>query len=79
MPVYSKIPIYTFTLSENLPLTPQDDNQGQYVYPKFGVNWTMNMGDMAKVHLSNFCRSFESQYLKTRKMYRSELLHTSRV
>ena len=31
MPVHSKIPICTFTFSDNPLLTPQDDRQGQYV------------------------------------------------
>ena len=51
MPVYSKILIYTFTFSENLLLTKQNDSQGQYVCnPKFG----MNMGDMAKSPFHQF-------------------------
>ena len=59
MSVHSKISICTFIFSDNPHLTPQDDSQGQYVlYQKFGLNWTINMGDMAKSPFLQFFLSF---------------------
>ena len=46
MPEHLKIPICTFSFSHNPPLTLQNCSQGQYV--NFGLNWTINIGDMAK-------------------------------
>ena len=61
MPVHSKI---TFTFSKNLLLTPQDDREvNMYVYLKYGVNWTINMGNMAILVAILFLQ-FESQYFK---------------
>ena len=58
MPVHSKIPIYTFIFSHNPLLTLQNDSQGQYVcLPKFGLNWTINMGDMSKSPFLQFLLS----------------------
>ena len=49
MPVHSKIPICTFIFSHNPLLTLQMITKvNMYVYQKFGLNLTINMGDMAK-------------------------------
>ena len=54
-----------------------------YVYLIFDENWTTNMENMAKslffLVIVILVLQFESQYLKNRKRYRSEILHTSRV
>ena len=66
MPVHSKIPICTFTFSHNPLLTLQDDNQGQHVcLPNFGLNWTINMGDMAKSPFLQFLLLFNPSISKT--------------
>ena len=31
------------------------DKVNMYIYLKFGLNWTINMGDIAKVHFCNSC------------------------
>ena len=61
MPVHSKIPICTFTFSDNPLLTPQDDSSGQYVCAhKFSYNWTTKMGDGKKSISPILLLQFES-------------------
>ena len=94
MPVHSKIPICTFTFSDNPLLTPQDDSQGQYVCaPKIWLELDHQHGRYGKKSISPILLllllvvvvvvvvvvQFQTLYLKNRKRYRSEILHTSRV
>ena len=91
MPVHSKIPIGTFTFSDNPLLTPQDDSQGQYVSaPKIWLELDYQHGRYGKKSISPtlllllllvvvFVVQFQTLYLKTRRRYRSENWHTSRV
>ena len=90
MPVHSKSPICTFTFSDNLLLTPQNDSQGQYVYvPKIWLELDYQHGRYGKksispillllLHLVVVVVQFQTLYLKNRKRYRSEILHTSRI
>ena len=91
MPVHLKIPICTFIFSHNPLLTLQDDSQGQYVcLPKFWFEFDHKRGRYGKKSISPILLllvvvvvvvllQVESQYLKNRKRYRSEILYTSRV
>ena len=61
MPVHSKIPICTFTFSDNPFLTHRVIAKvNMYVHLKFGYNWTTNMGDMAKSPFHQFFLSLLS-------------------
>ena len=91
MPVHSKIPICTFTFSDNPLLTQQDDSQGQYVcVPKIWLELDHQHGRYGKRSISPILLlllvvvvvvvvQFQTLYLKNRKNYRSEILQTSRV
>ena len=89
MPVHSKIPICTFTFSDNPLLTPQDDSQGQYVCtPKiwleldhqrrYGIK-SISPILLLLLFVVVVVVQFQTLYLKNRKSYRSKILHTSRV
>ena len=60
MPVHLNIWIYTFTFSDNPRHNRMIARVNIYVYPKYGENWTKNMGDMAK---SLFLQFFLSLFL----------------
>ena len=82
MPVHSKIPICTFTFSDNPLLTQQDDSQGQYkCVSKIWLELDHQHGRYGKKSISPILLvvQFQTLYLKNRTSYRSEILHTSRV
>ena len=90
MPAHSKIPICTFTFSDNPLLTPQDDIQGQYVCaPKIWLELDHQHGRYGKRSISSILLllvvvvvvvvQFQTLYFKNRKRHRSEILHTSRI
>ena len=89
MPVHSKIPICTFTFSDNPLLTPENDSQGQYVCAtKIRLELDHQHGRYGKKSISPILLllvvvvvvvQFQTLYLKNRKRYRPEILYTGRV
>ena len=79
MPVHSKIPICTFTFSDNPLLKPQDDSQGQYVcVPKIWLELDHSHGRYGKKSISPILLvvQFQTLYLKNHKEFKSETLQT---
>ena len=83
MPVHSKIPICTFTFSDNSLLTPQDDSQDQYIcVPNIWLEFDHYHGRYGKKFISPILLllllvlQFQTLYLKNHKDFKSENVHT---
>ena len=83
MPVHFKIPICTFTFSDNPLLTPHDDSQGQYVcVPKIWLeldHYHERYGKKLISPILLLLLQFQTLYLKNHKNFKSETLHTGWV
>ena len=91
MSVHSKIPICTFTFSDNPLLTLQDDSQGQYVcVPKIWLELDHSHGRYGKKSISPILLlllllvvvvvvQFQTLYLKNHEEFKSETLQTGWV